>query len=354
MTCKEKLIADHPEWTEERIANYIKYSCPSTLGYMEDPDWCWDVNDTEKCSRECWNREIPENKKEKENMCMCREFLEYEDRVKKLEEENKGLKETNEDLANKLGGERAKNIKLQDMVCDQNVDIDKLVTENEKLRKSVDVRTIEEQQEKLKLRDEEINKLVKENERLNEDTMNLTKADEINMDTINMLRDRIDKLVEENEKLNGRLTAFKLRNDTLETNWRVVSDENKILRVEKATQAESIKDLLESNDKFKEDIESRNREIAKHVMEITELTATIKAKDKQISELCDRLNEANIEIYIENDIAEKFNSCSSECALHPTDIARTIARHMRNKYDALIYVGFSHDDAMSLIPMWTD
>ena len=30
------------------------------------------------------------------------------------------------------------------------------------------------------------------------------------------------------------------------------------------------------------------------------------------------------------------------------------ARHIRSKYDALVNVGFSHDDAMSLIPMWTD
>lgn len=57
MTCKEKLMQEHPEWV-----NPIYYGgcwrCPNEYGYMDDPEYC-DCNPT-TCT-ECWNREIPES-----------------------------------------------------------------------------------------------------------------------------------------------------------------------------------------------------------------------------------------------------------------------------------------------------
>lgn len=61
MTCREKLIADHPELTKEEIDYHTRNYCPSDYGYMDDPETtegdssCYYV----KCM-DCWDREIPE------------------------------------------------------------------------------------------------------------------------------------------------------------------------------------------------------------------------------------------------------------------------------------------------------
>lgn len=333
MTCREKLITEHPEWSEVIIMKCTDIYTPNEYFTIDGPELLWsDIYPgvVEECSEDEDEKDAKIKQLESDKGALLNELIEKRKRVAELVEvysasltEIDILKEKNDNQRSIIegNGETLNNLhnQIQDLL------------------------------EKIELRDEEIDKLVEENERLRK--------------SVDIISDSVDRREKENTVLYNKvsnLTAYKLRNDTLEENWRVVSDENKILRAEHNTQAESIKDLLESNDKFKEDIESRNKEIAKHVMEITELMATVKAKDKQISELCDRINKMDEERYIENDIAvtkeiaEKFDSCSTKCAMHPTDIARAIARTMRNKYEALIYVGFSHDDAMGLIPMWTD
>lgn len=49
MTCREKFMKDHPG-----CSNYLN-NCPSTYGYLDDPEECAGGY----CER-CWNREIPE------------------------------------------------------------------------------------------------------------------------------------------------------------------------------------------------------------------------------------------------------------------------------------------------------
>lgn len=105
MTCREKLIADHPEWSEERIVNCIKILCPSDYG-MEDCNE--DACDEYQCDR-CWDREIPETidtvcldpkdatEKEKEDMPITRkteaELVEEINALKKDLEEVKNVKQ---------------------------------------------------------------------------------------------------------------------------------------------------------------------------------------------------------------------------------------------------------------------
>lgn len=56
MTIKEKVKADHPDWTEEKIAVVFENDCPNLYGYSDpDNDWCVNY----RC-RDCWNREISE------------------------------------------------------------------------------------------------------------------------------------------------------------------------------------------------------------------------------------------------------------------------------------------------------
>ena len=67
MTCKEKLIADHPDWDEKQLEYVLNEECPDAR-YDVRPitdeygnSMCGDVN----CVR-CWNQEVPETNTEKE------------------------------------------------------------------------------------------------------------------------------------------------------------------------------------------------------------------------------------------------------------------------------------------------
>lgn len=270
MTCKEKLIADHPEWTEERIDRIIKHNCPSDCGYLEDPtDEDGEPICYKHCS-ECWDREIPEteNKKENEEMKVC------------------------------------------EFTCEEKA---KLIEEIETLRGDVEMR--EEENQGLR------NKLAEHAQQIGNQRNLIVRRDEVIYD----YRSKLKNLNQTNEDLANKLAVERAMVERLEVM-----------------------------------VTTRDEEIAKLVKEIEEFEEAVKAKNERISELCARIDKLDEARYIEQDITmtkelfDKFNSCGTECALHPTDIARGIARHMRNKYDALIYVGFSHDDAMSLIPMWTD
>ena len=110
MTCKEKLIAEHPELTEEGIDYVIKERhCPSDYGYLDEPRYC--VVEHSTCVK-CWDREIPETtdtvcldpkdttEKEKEDMPITRkteaELVEEINALKKDLEEVKNVKQYEE------------------------------------------------------------------------------------------------------------------------------------------------------------------------------------------------------------------------------------------------------------------
>ena len=71
MTCREKLKLEHPEYVIKDYTSDKEYrsisglgsryaggckGCPSTYGYMADPDWC---DGTSSGCAECWDRKIP-------------------------------------------------------------------------------------------------------------------------------------------------------------------------------------------------------------------------------------------------------------------------------------------------------
>lgn len=58
MTCKEKLIKDHPEWSKEKIEEELFDYCPFDYGYLGRPDGCYYNNVTDDYYRSCWDREI--------------------------------------------------------------------------------------------------------------------------------------------------------------------------------------------------------------------------------------------------------------------------------------------------------
>lgn len=67
MTCSEKLKSDHPRWTIDDIQTTIFDECPNHYGYLDRPNYCDSGRKDTTCEK-CWNREIPEDKKEKKEM----------------------------------------------------------------------------------------------------------------------------------------------------------------------------------------------------------------------------------------------------------------------------------------------
>ena len=89
MTLIEKLRKEHPE---EMNSFDRPIYCPTKYGYSYPPLYCGDLdygNANKRCT-DCWNREIPEEKEEKENepMKKTKAMLEEELEQKKTEIED--------------------------------------------------------------------------------------------------------------------------------------------------------------------------------------------------------------------------------------------------------------------------
>jgi predicted RNase H-like nuclease (RuvC/YqgF family) len=131
----------------------------------------------------------------------------------------------------------------------------------------------------------------------------------------------------------------------------------------------TIYNLRQENEKLKQAIkEAKDKESVLN-NKIDELTneyakSCIKLADKSLQSHVDclyKLKDDAFKKYCENDIqmtkklaffAKDYNMWMRT----PSPISKyeQTAKHIRNKYEALIKAGFSHDDAMSLIPMWMD
>ena len=63
MTCREKLKIEHPEYINEALVSGCNF-CPNYFGYLPDPiDGCSSTS-----CKECWDREIPEEKTEEDKL----------------------------------------------------------------------------------------------------------------------------------------------------------------------------------------------------------------------------------------------------------------------------------------------
>lgn len=66
MTCREKLEMEHPEFVDYCYVGGCSH-CPSTYGYLDDPDYCSFRNSELTMCKECWDREIPSENGEANN-----------------------------------------------------------------------------------------------------------------------------------------------------------------------------------------------------------------------------------------------------------------------------------------------
>ena len=66
MTCREKLEMEHPEFVDYCYVGGCSH-CPSTYGYLDDPDYCSFRNSELTMCKECWDREISSENGEANN-----------------------------------------------------------------------------------------------------------------------------------------------------------------------------------------------------------------------------------------------------------------------------------------------
>ena len=91
MTLIEKLRKEHPE---EMNSFDRPIYCPTKYGYAECPLYCEDIeygNARKRCT-DCWNREIPEEKEEKENKPMKKTKAMLEEELEQKKNEIEELK----------------------------------------------------------------------------------------------------------------------------------------------------------------------------------------------------------------------------------------------------------------------
>ena len=62
MTYREKLMRDHPEWVNDAIFIGGCKGCPSNYDYEEYEENCLLTADVQKRCRECWDREMEEER----------------------------------------------------------------------------------------------------------------------------------------------------------------------------------------------------------------------------------------------------------------------------------------------------
>ena len=66
MNCREKLEMEHPEFVDYCYVGGCSH-CPSTYGYLDDPDYCSFRNSELTMCKECWDREISSENGEANN-----------------------------------------------------------------------------------------------------------------------------------------------------------------------------------------------------------------------------------------------------------------------------------------------
>ncbi len=333
MTCRDKMKLEHPEKVSSDYHGGC-WGCPHYYDYLDKPDYCPLIHDivhnNTTCTK-CWDREIPETGTGK----------------------NPNTKETN--------GEKEMEEKYKYPHC-RATDVDLVLSDRtwfmDKIKYLQDtvIPAIEKEVDK---RDKVIAGF-KEDAKDLEDTNNaLNDMKEGLYATINNQRDIIARKEEILKDFQKQIGKLKLDNEKKADEIRGLSDVIKELEeLNMSKQNENVvlkKGFEEEITKLKLDIERKNERIKELIIDNDDLYAVNTALHEEIerSKLVIKgtpLSEVKKEVfnqYCMNDIAITKMYYEESAYIK-------IARHIRSKYNALVKAGFSHDEAMSFIPMWTD
>lgn len=84
MTCREKLAIEHPTHVREYFIGGCN-GCPCDYGYASIPRYCSKGEQSKNICDRCWDREIEENKDEKEKNMTVEELVKVLDKSNSFE-----------------------------------------------------------------------------------------------------------------------------------------------------------------------------------------------------------------------------------------------------------------------------
>lgn len=99
MTCKEKLMEEYAHLPAETIREILENECPCHYGYSEGHPDCSILANDSLCA-DCWDQEITEEKKEKENNTMATTKKTKEQLIEELEAAKNNIYELKKQLDN--------------------------------------------------------------------------------------------------------------------------------------------------------------------------------------------------------------------------------------------------------------
>lgn len=414
MTCREKLKIEQPDKVCEAYRGGC-CGCPKGYGYLPDPEYCKHIADSELCTK-CWDREIPGTNNTKEEVKMdtnktytfedVYQMSEYEknDLVMELQKDKANLEMKCRNLDELLDLYRNENKNLNDAIEKKKQNIAKLKTDIERWNKSYAYlveqygaleKKVEDAETCCKGRVVQCNELADKVKELEKDNDELNRLIGEREQTIEARKRENEELKKQANDLVEELARINYKNYDLR--MKIEYRDNKIAELESANTLKN-KDLEEKNDFIKyleEKIDKLEdpvflpnclaqtlhekcmkkfehpycksvpcseaiKQLENKVNDIPCIKSKIKPVDKFIASCWDdktstKAKEA-YDYLIEDmrrtrELYEKHYLCKWVNNDSPYD---KVAEHMMRKYKALRNAGFDHEDAMSLIPMWSD
>jgi chromosome segregation ATPase len=301
-----------------------------------------------------------------------REVAKKEETIKRMKCSAKRTYEDNDRLINERNAlenevDRLKKayVKLNDelttSIRSREKQVAELVVKNERLEKRVE--------ELVK----ELNTLSDDNKKLEIAKWDLKDEREIFKERIRYLesndvykeyQNRVDELIKDNNKLKKRVEELVKNSNNLGNDVDILTVENKDLK-------RRVDELVMKNDELEDEKQELDEKCADLLTELDNsdrrcINLTYENSDLKRcnNELTNRINEiVKKNIDVSGEITKKLRKIKnalnslygkpSECDSSHDDY-NTYAKHIAAKIKALEDAGLSHDDAMSLIPLWDD
>lgn len=189
-----------------------------------------------------------------------------------------------------------------------------------------------------------------------------------------------DELTHKNKriaKLNEDIEDLKDENEDWEDNYDELKEENERLNKANAELRDQYIRVKEANEKLSAeepeldfiltcyrgkleklcDLEEEYNDLKEENERLKNVNVNLAKENVRLRTISQFHREEEFKAYCDHDISSTMDVASLYPKLIPVGKAREygdFAKHIRQKYEALINQGFSHDDAMGLIPLWGD
>ena len=336
MTCREKLKIEHPSEVGSRFVGGC-CGCPHHFGYLDKPKYC--EPDTpkaiNKCTK-CWNREIPGTEETKEKDMELNEkfakmtFAELVDTAAGYEKE---IEELNNRLSALRGSIRLKIDRINDLeetLKNVEKDVTFYTNEIDKRNQRLDEKEakIHDMQDTIDFQERHINRIEGELKLYKGMKVDTNKTDYTKPEKV---EEPICMSVPSSAvigKLNG-IAGYPGTDEDSEVTFKLPED--------------AVSKLLGNDTKFGKECIIMPTDIYKDVLN--------KDLEEHMKKYRDQVNQY---MYYSRFLGIPCVNTPSNPIPPVAKDYKAIGEHIHRKFTALKEAGFTEDQAMSLIPMWTD